>query len=110
MNWLQIFPESLRAELYNDNFVKQLPGDDPFEFLKQAWVRSGNRDVVTKASLADYKVRMDVISTRLRAGETVIHVVADAPPEPGFEPVDGELEDLYFATLSSTRRASVAQA
>ena len=68
------------------------------------------RRAVTRASLADYKARMDVISTRLRAGETVIHVVADAPPEPGFEPVDGGLEDLYFATLSSTRHASVAQA
>ncbi len=53
LNWLQIFPESLRAELYNQDFVERLPGDDPFEFLKRAWVRSGNRDVVTKASLAD---------------------------------------------------------
>jgi len=53
LNWLQIFPESLRAELYNKDFVERLPGDDPFEFLKRAWVRSGNRDVVTKASLAD---------------------------------------------------------
>jgi len=53
LNWLQIFPESLRAELYNEEFMKQLPGDDPFEFLKQAWVRSGNRDIVTKASMAD---------------------------------------------------------
>jgi len=53
MAWLQIFPESMRAALYNDDFVKQLPGDDPFEFLQQAWNRSGDRDVVTKASLAD---------------------------------------------------------
>jgi asparagine synthase (glutamine-hydrolysing) len=53
MNWLQIFPESLRAELYNGSFVERLPGDDPFEFLHRAWKRSGSRDVVTKASLAD---------------------------------------------------------
>lgn len=53
MNWLQIFPESLRAELYNESFVERLPGDDPFEFLHRAWKRSGSRDVVTKASLAD---------------------------------------------------------
>lgn len=53
MAWLQIFPESMRAALYNEDFVKQLPGDDPFEFLQQAWNRSGDRDVVTKASLAD---------------------------------------------------------
>jgi len=53
MNWLQIFPESLRAELYTEGFMKQLSGEDPFEFLNRAWVRSGGRDVVTKASLAD---------------------------------------------------------
>ncbi len=53
LNWLQIFPESLRAELYNESFLQSLPTEDPFEFLKRAWVRSGNRDVVTKASLTD---------------------------------------------------------
>ncbi len=53
MNWLQIFPESLRAELYEPSFVESLSGEDPFEFLHRAWVRSGDRDVVTKASLAD---------------------------------------------------------
>jgi asparagine synthase (glutamine-hydrolysing) len=53
LTWIQIFPESLRAGLYNEDFVKRLPGDDPFEFLQRAWDRSGDRDVVTKASLAD---------------------------------------------------------
>ncbi len=53
LSWLQIFPESLRAGLYRDEFVERLPGSDPFEFLQRAWERSGDRDVVTKASLAD---------------------------------------------------------
>lgn len=53
LSWLQIFPESLRAGLYRDEFVERLPGTDPFEFLQRAWERSGDRDVVTKASLAD---------------------------------------------------------
>ncbi len=53
LSWIQIFPESLRAGLYNEDFVKRLPGDDPFDFLQRAWDRSGDRDVVTKASLAD---------------------------------------------------------
>ena len=66
------------------------------------------RRAVAKSALADYRSRMDVISTRLRGGETVIHVVADAQPEPGFEPVEGALEDLYFATLTSTRRSTAA--
>jgi hypothetical protein len=62
------------------------------------------RRAIDKHALADYRSRMDVISTRLRSGETVIHVVADAAPEGGFEPVEGGLEDLYFATLTESRR------
>lgn len=53
LNWLQIFPESMRADLYTDDFVQQLPGDDPFEFLDSVWSRSEGRDVVTRASITD---------------------------------------------------------
>ncbi|TWU43415.1 Asparagine synthetase [glutamine-hydrolyzing] 1 [Novipirellula aureliae] len=53
LEWLQIFPESMRASLYTDDFVAQLPGDDPFEFLASAWNRSKGRDVVSCASAAD---------------------------------------------------------
>ena len=53
LNWLQIFPESMRASLYSDDFVASLPGDDPFDFLGAAWDRSEGRDVVTRASISD---------------------------------------------------------
>ncbi|QDT01678.1 Asparagine synthetase [glutamine-hydrolyzing] 1 [Rubripirellula lacrimiformis] len=53
LNWLQIFPESLRASLYTDGFMESLPGDDPFEFLESVWNRSEGRDVVTRASMSD---------------------------------------------------------
>ncbi|MFK8112601.1 MAG: asparagine synthase (glutamine-hydrolyzing) [Rubripirellula sp.] len=53
LNWLQIFPESMRASLYTDDFVSSLPGDDPFDFLGSAWARSEGRDVVSRASLSD---------------------------------------------------------
>ena len=46
-----------------------------------------------------------MISTRLFAGKTVIHVLADNRPV-GFEPVEGGLEDVYFSTLSALRRAA----
>jgi hypothetical protein len=36
---------------------------------------------------------------RLFAGLTLIHVLSDAQPEAGFEPVSPDLEDLYFATI-----------
>ncbi|MEM6779552.1 MAG: asparagine synthase (glutamine-hydrolyzing) [Planctomycetota bacterium] len=53
LNWLQIFPESLRGHLYTDEFVSRLPGNDPIAFLESVWSRSEGRDVVTRASTAD---------------------------------------------------------
>lgn len=53
MNWLQIFPEKMRGELYNDDFLQQLPDEDPFEFFEAAWDGVGQRDAITKASLGD---------------------------------------------------------
>jgi ABC-2 type transport system ATP-binding protein len=50
--------------------------------------------------------RHQVISTRLLGGRTVIHVLADQDPGDGFTPVEGGLEDVYFSTLSNTRRAA----
>jgi hypothetical protein len=49
---------------------------------------------------------MQVISSRLFGGETVIHVLADQEPEPGFNAVEGGLEDVYFSTLSAMRAAA----
>jgi len=66
------------------------------------------RRTIPKAALADYQSRMNVISTRLRGGETLIHVAANTAPEVGFEAIEGGLEDLYFATLAATRRAPLA--
>ena len=64
------------------------------------------RKTIGKAELDDYRTRHQVISNRLYAGRTVIHVLADADPGDGFEPVEGGLEDLYFSTLSAARRAA----
>ena len=50
------------------------------------------------------KAEHEVISTRLFAGRTVVHVLSDSPPGEGFDPVEGGLEDVYFATLSGVRR------
>jgi len=53
MNWLQIFPERMRVELYQDDFIAQLPDEDPFVFFEAAWKQIGNRDLISHASLAD---------------------------------------------------------
>jgi len=63
------------------------------------------RKVISHHDLEDYQERFEVISTRLVAGNSVIHVLSDQRPE-GFDPVEGGLEDVYFSTLSSLRRAA----
>ena len=57
------------------------------------------KKAIDRAQLADYQQRFRVISMRLFAGRTLLHVLQDDLPEPGFEPVVPDLEDLYFATI-----------
>ena len=51
---------------------------------------------------------LDVISTHLLAGRTIVHVHADDRPGPEWEQVDAGLVDVYFSTLkhAGERRAA----
>lgn len=60
---------------------------------------------IDRSELETYQSSHEIISTRLFAGRSVIHVLADKRPD-GFDPVDGGLEDVYFSTLSTLRRAA----
>jgi hypothetical protein len=62
--------------------------------------------VIERGELDRYKETHEVISTRLFAGRTVIHVLSDNDPGDGFAPVEGGLEDVYFSTLAQSRRAA----
>jgi len=62
------------------------------------------RKVVDKADLPALALIAPVISTRLSAGRTVAHLLSDTSPGPGFEAVQGGLEDVYFAALQSARQ------
>ena len=64
------------------------------------------RKVIDRAELDAERARHDVIASRLAAGRLIVHVLADARPDAGFEPVQGGLEDVYFSTLSASRRAA----
>lgn len=57
------------------------------------------RKTITKAELDAYRAQFDVLSTRLTAGRTLIHVLADRLPGAGFEQAAAGLEDVYFSTL-----------
>ncbi|PTS91711.1 MULTISPECIES: ABC transporter ATP-binding protein [unclassified Caulobacter] len=64
------------------------------------------RKTIDKSELDAAKTQYQVISTRLLGGRTVIHILSDQDPGDGFAAVEGGLEDVYFSTLSTTRRAA----
>ena len=69
------------------------------------------RKQVSKATLPDYESRHTVLSTRLVAGNPVIHVFSNDLPEEGFVQVDPDLEDVYFQRLRlQAKTAMQAQA
>ena len=63
------------------------------------------KKTIEHSELEQHQRDQEVISTRLFAGNTIIHVLSDTRPS-GFEPVEGGLEDVYFSTLSTLRRAA----
>src|ERR1043166_7501808 len=58
------------------------------------------RKTVAKSSVDEYRRELAVISTRLFAGRTQLHVIADEQPDAGFEPAAPDLEDVYFSALA----------
>lgn len=53
LGWIAIFNEARRAGLYSDDFVAQLPDQDPIRFLLDAAADCRQRDPVTATSLVD---------------------------------------------------------
>ena len=60
--------------------------------------------VIAKGELPLLQNDHAVISTRLTAGKTVVHVFSEERPA-GFEAVHPSLEDVYFSTLHSAEAA-----
>jgi ABC-type multidrug transport system ATPase subunit len=60
------------------------------------------RKTVPKQAVPEYRAAHTVISTHLFGGETRIHMLAEAMPDSGCEPVAPDLEDVYFSVLSGT--------
>jgi ABC-type multidrug transport system ATPase subunit len=68
------------------------------------------RKVVTKTEADALKAQGGVVSTRLMAGRTVVRAYGESVPAAGFEPVEADLEDVYFCTIAGYLAAPVAQA
>ena len=58
------------------------------------------RRIIGREELATVAREHRVISTKLLAGRTVVHVFADAPAGAGFETVEPDLEDVYFSAMA----------
>ncbi len=56
--------------------------------------------LVTKKDFKNVKNDHQVISSKLSMGKVQIRVLSDQEPIDGFEQVDPEIEDLYFATIN----------
>jgi ABC-2 type transport system ATP-binding protein len=81
-----------------------LMSGDPAEAMRaiegKIWRRA-----VPRTELESFQRDYAVISTRLVAGRTVVHVLSDENPGNGFEPAEGSLEDVYFSTLHRAEAA-----
>ena len=62
--------------------------------------------VIERGELAEYRERYEILSTRLFAGRTVVHVLSDSDPGNGFTAANAGLQDVYFCTLAESRRAA----
>ncbi len=58
------------------------------------------RSVIEKSALAEVEREHAVISTKMLAGRTLVHVFGEASPGPGFERAEPDLEDVYFSTMA----------
>ena len=77
----------------------------PLELIRNTrgriWMKT-----IDRGALPQYRDRYQIISTRLFAGRTILHILSDADPGDGFAPADAGLEDVYFSTLTAARRAA----
>jgi ABC-2 type transport system ATP-binding protein len=70
------------------------PSELVAELQGKVWKKS-----IAQSELATYRERFQLISMRLFAGQTLVHVLSAQQPETGFEPAAPDLEDFYFATI-----------
>ena len=63
---------------------------------------------IPRTEYTAYDADYQIISSRLMAGQSVIHIMSVADPGEGFTSVSGGLEDVYFTTLARTRGESAA--
>ncbi|MCR8666405.1 ABC transporter ATP-binding protein [Aestuariibaculum sp. M13] len=66
------------------------------------------KKAIEKSDLERYKTDLQVISTHLKSGQTIIHVLSDVQPDATFESSPANLEDVYFSEISSRMDSALA--
>ncbi|GAA4371529.1 ABC transporter ATP-binding protein [Hymenobacter koreensis] len=78
---------------------------DPLQAIEemrgQIWRRT-----IQKQELETYQQQFAVISSRLFAGQTIIHVHSLGQPGNGFEGIEPTLEDVYFARIFAAEQVA----
>jgi ABC-type multidrug transport system ATPase subunit len=66
------------------------------------------RRMVSRNELEALEREMRVISTKLLAGRTIVHVYAESSPGAAFEPVDPAFQDVYFSVMAGHHGPRIA--
>jgi len=77
----------------------------PAELIRRTTGRIWTK-TIERGELERVRERHEILSTRLFAGRTVVHILSDSDPGEGFAAHAGDLEDVYFTTLAQSRRAA----
>jgi ABC-2 type transport system ATP-binding protein len=76
----------------------------PLDLIAQTKGRIWKK-TIAHDELEAHQEQYQVISSRLFAGKTIVHILSDDKPA-GFGPVEAGLEDVYFTTLADLRRVA----
>lgn len=62
------------------------------------------KKIIEKSELEDYRTNFNVVSEKLITGKPVIHVFSDVQPDPSFDGVQADLEDVYFSQIFGDKK------
>lgn len=85
---------SQMAIIHEGNILYAGKTDHALDVLKgKIWNK-----IINKDNLAEYDNQYKIVLTRLFAGHVLIHILSETQPD-GFEPVNPDLEDVYFSII-----------
>jgi len=64
------------------------------------------KKMIEKSELQNYKTMHNVISSRMYAGKSIVHMLSDTQPN-SFEAVEASLEDVYFSSINTRETTTV---